>query len=64
MMMRCISSGCWFLLLILAFPIRPEASPASRARDAVDRSMARLWAGQAKFEPYLQLQIATSGPVK
>src|SRR5271157_3916308 len=59
-MMRWIAGGCCFLLLVLTIPICSQAWAAS---DTVDRSLDRLWAGEAKFEPYLQLQIATKGPV-
>jgi hypothetical protein len=47
----------------LIIPLCSHAWPASPASHAVEQSLARLWAGQAKFEPYLQLQIRTKGPV-
>lgn len=63
MMMRWIADGCSCLLLILMIPVGSAAWSASTANDAVDRSLARLWGEQAKFEPNLQLRIATNGPV-
>ena len=62
-MMRWISRGYCFFLVVLIIQICSEAWSATSVSDVVDRSMARLWAGQVKFRPYLQLQIATNGPV-
>ncbi len=61
-MIRRTVGGCSCLLLIW-IPAGSVAWSASAASDAVERALGRLWAGEAKFEPYLQLQIATNGPV-
>ena len=61
-MMQWIVGSCSCFLFI-SIDAGSVVWSAGAVNDTVGRSLARLWEGQAKFEPYLQLQIATNGPV-